>query len=93
MKMQGAAAAGLARRAASRESGTWRVCLSAACPACFGASDSPMAVGMNAGIFVLLGVTAVVLVAIGAVGVMLARRARGFEVRLPVAAPASGGEP
>lgn len=32
-----------------------------ACAACYGASDSPMAKGMNWGIFSLLGVVAVVL--------------------------------
>ena len=36
-----------------------------ACSACYGASDSPMAKGMNAGILSLLGVVVVVLGSIG----------------------------
>ena len=47
-----------------------------ACPVCFGASDSPMAQGMNAGIFVLLGVTATMLAAIAVVGWRVAARVR-----------------
>ena len=47
-----------------------------ACPVCFGAADSPMASGMNAGVFVLLGVTAALLAAIAVVGWRIAGRAR-----------------
>ena len=47
-----------------------------ACPVCFGASDSPMAEGMNAGVLVLLGVTVALLAGIAVVGWRIAGRAR-----------------
>ena len=50
--------------------------VAAACPVCFGASDSPMAEGMNAGVLVLLAVTAALLAAIAFVGWRIAGRAR-----------------
>ena len=46
-----------------------------ACAACYGQSDSPMAQGMNAGIFALLGVIGTVLCAAATFFVFLARRA------------------
>jgi hypothetical protein len=46
-----------------------------ACAACYGTSDSPLAKGMNWGIFSLLGVITFVLVSIASVGFVLARRA------------------
>jgi hypothetical protein len=46
-----------------------------ACAACYGQSDSPMAHGMNAGIFALLGVTGTVLCGAATFFVFLARRA------------------
>jgi hypothetical protein len=46
-----------------------------ACAACYGQSDSPMAHGMNAGIFALLGVIGIVLCGAGTFFVVLARRA------------------
>jgi hypothetical protein len=49
-----------------------------ACPVCFGQSDSPMAQGVNMGIFVLLGVVVAVLAGFAAFFVYLARRARVF---------------
>ncbi len=49
-----------------------------ACPVCFGQSDSPMAQGVNMGIFFLLGVVGVVLAGFAAFFVYLARRARMF---------------
>jgi hypothetical protein len=49
-----------------------------ACPVCFGQSDSPMAQGVNMGIFFLLGVIGVVLAGFAAFIVYLARRARMF---------------
>ena len=49
-----------------------------ACPVCFGQSDSPMAKGVNMGIFFLLGVVGLVLAAFAAFFVYLARRARMF---------------
>ncbi len=45
-----------------------------ACAACYGASDSPMAKGMNAGIFSLLGVVVVVLGSIGGFFIYLAKK-------------------
>ena len=48
-----------------------------ACAACFGASDSDMAKGMNMGIFALLAVIVVVLAAIASFFIYLARRANG----------------
>ncbi len=45
-----------------------------ACSACYGASDSPMAKGMNAGIFSLLGVVVVVLGSIGGFFIYLAKK-------------------
>ena len=44
-----------------------------ACAACYGASDSPLAQGMNLGIMVLLGFIGTVLVGISAFFVHLAR--------------------
>ena len=46
-----------------------------ACSACFGASDSDMAKGMNMGIFSLLGVVVIVLGGIAAFFIYLVRRA------------------
>jgi hypothetical protein len=60
-----------------------------ACPVCFGASDSLMAEGMNAGIFVLLGVTATILATIAVVGWRIAGRARG-QARFEGPAPSQG---
>ena len=45
-----------------------------ACAACYGASDSTMAKGMNAGIFSLLGVVVVVLGSIGGFFFYLAKK-------------------
>jgi hypothetical protein len=45
-----------------------------ACAACFGNSDSPMARGMNMGIFALLGVVVCVLGSVAGFFVYLARR-------------------
>ena len=47
-----------------------------ACPVCFGQSDSPLAWGVNMGIFVMLGLVAVVLSAFAAFFIYLMRRAR-----------------
>jgi hypothetical protein len=46
-----------------------------ACAACYGASDSPLAAGMNWGIFSLLAVVVAVLGSIAAFFVFLARKA------------------
>jgi len=45
-----------------------------ACPVCFGASDAPMAVGMNWGVLTLLGITVLVLGGCAAFFVNLVRR-------------------
>jgi hypothetical protein len=45
-----------------------------ACAACYGASDSPMAQGMNWGIFSLLVMIVLVLVGVASFFVFLARR-------------------
>jgi hypothetical protein len=47
-----------------------------ACPVCFGQSDSPLARGVNMGIFVMLGFVAVVLAAFASFFIYLMRRAR-----------------
>jgi len=57
-----------------------------ACPVCFGQNDSPMAAGINMGIFVMLGVTGVVLAAFASFFISLIRRAR-------VASREAGGQP
>ncbi len=49
-----------------------------ACSVCFGASDSPLAVGTNMGIFFMLGVTAFMLVAFATFFIYLIRRKRLF---------------
>ena len=45
-----------------------------ACAACYGKSDSPLAQGMNWGIFTLMGVIGTVLVSIAAFFVFIIRR-------------------
>ena len=50
-----------------------------ACPVCWGESDSPMAQGMNNGIFLLLGVIGTV--QIGFVALFVSFRRRGKEVQ------------
>ena len=50
-----------------------------ACAACYGASDSPLAKGMNWGILALLGVIVGVLAAISTFFVFIARRSAAQE--------------
>lgn len=50
-----------------------------ACATCYGASDSPLAKGMNWGIMVLLGFIGAVLVAVSSFFVYIARRASAME--------------
>ncbi len=50
-----------------------------ACPVCWGASDSPMAQGVNNGIFLLLGVIGSV--QIGFIALFVSFRRRGREVQ------------
>ena len=47
-----------------------------ACPVCFGGEDTVMRESLNAGIGVLMGVTAIVLAGFARFIVMLARRSR-----------------
>lgn len=49
-----------------------------ACPVCFGASDSPLAVATNTGIVAMLGVVAVMLASFASFFIYLNRRARLF---------------
>jgi hypothetical protein len=53
--------------------------LAAACPICFGQNDSPLAVAMNNGILLMLGVIVVVLGCFAAFFINLVLRARRFE--------------
>jgi len=50
-----------------------------ACPVCFGASDSPMAAGMNNGIFFLLGIIGTVQIGFVALFVTFRRRGKAHE--------------
>lgn len=54
-----------------------------ACAACFGASDSKLAEGMNAGIFALMGVIGSVLFAIAGFFFFIARRAAAHPLPMP----------
>ena len=52
-----------------------------ACPVCWGASDSPMAQGMNNGIFFLLGIIGSVQISFVALFVGFRRRGKAYEER------------
>ena len=54
-----------------------------ACSSCFGASDSRMAQGMNAGIFALLAFVAGFWLMFGTFFVFIARRSRQVNSELP----------
>jgi hypothetical protein len=54
-----------------------------ACAACFGKSDSPLAQGMNWGIFSLLAVVVCVLSGIASVGVYFAKKSASVPAILP----------
>jgi hypothetical protein len=60
-----------------------------ACAACYGQSDSPMAQGMNWGIFSLLAVVVLVLGATAAFFVYLARRAAAVSTTTDHQLPAT----
>ena len=47
-----------------------------ACPVCFGENDSPLALGINYGIFVMLGLIGGLWIAFGSFFIYLRRRAR-----------------
>ena len=65
-----------------------------ACPVCFGENDSPLALGINYGILVMLGIIGVLWVAFGSFFIYLRRRARLAETgALPPARPARLTEP
>ena len=57
------------------------------CAVCFRGADPVMRESLNAGIFVLLGVTGVVLAAFAYFFVQLARRARAADSLLPAFPP------
>jgi hypothetical protein len=61
-----------------------------ACPVCFGASDAPMAVATNMGIFVMLGVVAVMLASFAGFFVYLNRRATALAGNGSAEADAEG---
>jgi len=64
-----------------------------ACAACYGQSDSPLALGMNWGIFSLLGVIACVLGGITSFFVYLGRKSSATTSgRIPETAPESKPE-
>jgi hypothetical protein len=50
-----------------------------ACPVCFGATDSPMAAGMNNGILFLLAIIGMVQVGFVALFVSFRRRAKAYQ--------------
>jgi maltodextrin utilization protein YvdJ len=52
-----------------------------ACPVCFGGEDAAMRESLNAGIGVLMGVTAIVLAGFARLIVMIARRSREAEMQ------------
>lgn len=58
-----------------------------ACAACYGASDSPMAKGMNWGIFTLLGVVGCVLSTFATFIVFLAKKSAAVEAAQPSPEP------
>jgi hypothetical protein len=57
-----------------------------ACPVCFGASDAPLAVATNMGIFLMLGVVAVILASFAAFFIYLSRRAKALAATGPAEA-------
>ncbi len=59
-----------------------------ACAACYGKSDSPLAAGMNAGIFSLLAVVGLVLGGFAAFGIYLVKRAASVAAARAAAQPA-----
>ena len=63
-----------------------------ACAACGGASDSPLARGMNFGIFSLMGVVGVVLSSIATFFVFIAKKSASIAAE-PPAAPTSEPTP
>jgi hypothetical protein len=62
-----------------------------ACPVCFGASDSPMATGVNNGILVLLGFVGAVQIGFVALFVSIRRRTRDYQDRKDSFSVINGG--
>ncbi len=62
-----------------------------ACPVCYGASDEPMAAGMNNGIFFLLGVIGMVQIGFVALFVSFRRRGKAYQERRDSLAVIEGG--
>jgi len=62
-----------------------------ACPVCFGQSDSPMAQGMNNGIFFLLGIIGTVQIGFVALFVSFRRRGKALQERKDSFVVISGG--
>ncbi len=58
-----------------------------ACSVCFGQSDSPLALGINYGIFLMLGIIVVLWAAFGSFFIYLRRRARMLEAADRLADP------
>jgi hypothetical protein len=61
-----------------------------ACPVCFGQSDSPMALGINYGIYLMLGVIVFLWVAFASFFIYLKRRASLVEAGELLPAKAEG---
>jgi hypothetical protein len=64
-----------------------------ACAACYGKSDSPLALGMNWGIYVLLGFISMVLSGFAGFGFYLARRSAAVSAAAAANAAAAATEP
>jgi hypothetical protein len=62
-----------------------------ACPVCWGGSDSPMAQGMNNGIFLLLGVIGTVQIGFVALFVSFRRRGKEDQERRDLLEAINGG--
>lgn len=62
--------------------------LALACPVCFGQNDSPLAKGVNMGVFFMLGVVGVMLGAFATFFVYLSRRARLLDASTNAGSPA-----
>ena len=60
-----------------------------ACPVCFGQNDSPLAAGINWGIFAMLAVTVGVLAGFATFFIHLVRRARLADQSDPAGAPSA----
>ena len=64
-----------------------------ACPVCFGQNDSPMAWGVNMGVFAMLAMTGGVLAGFAAFFVHLMRRARLAADSVMATTPGPGKKP